>query len=75
MHGVKQLDPVAETKQLEWLMLPVEECPDAEAERRIAATHFRVPHEPWAPAQAFVQPVTVRRSRRRVLFVQQFGQG
>ena len=72
-HGVKQLDPVAQTRQLDWLVLPARRCPDQAAERRVAAVHFRVPHGPWVPEYAFVQPVTVRRSRRRVLFLQQSG--
>ena len=72
-HGVKQLDPVAQTRQLDWLVLPARSCPDREAERRVAAVYFRVPHEPWGRERAFVHPVTVRRSRRRVLFVQQSG--
>ena len=74
-QGVKQLDPVAQTRQLDWLVLPAWECPDESAERRVAAVHFRVPHEPWGPEHAFVQQVTVRRSRRRVLFLQQSGMG
>lgn len=73
MHGVKQLDPVDRTRQLDWLLLPARQCPDESAERRVATVHFRVPHEPWGPQEAFVQPVAVRRSRRRVLFLQQSG--
>jgi hypothetical protein len=72
-HGVKQLDPVHQTRQLDWLVLPARQCPDPAAEQRIVAVHFRVPHEPWGPELAFVLPVTVRRSRRRVLFVQHSG--
>ena len=71
-HGVKQLDPVAQTRQLDWMVLPARLCPDKDAERRV---HVRVPHEPWGPERAFVHPVTVRRSRRRVLFLQHSGEG
>lgn len=74
-RGVKQLDPLAELTQLDWLVLPIQACPNTVAEQQIAAVHFRVPHEPWAPERAFVQPVTVRRSRRRVLFLQCSGVG
>ncbi len=69
-HGTKLLDPLAETSQLEWMLLPVQECPDAESERRIIQAHFRVPHEPWGPGRAFVLPVQVRRGRNWVLFRQ-----
>jgi len=72
-YGVKLLDPVTHTRQLEWLLLPARQCPDKAAERRIVALHFRVPHGPWGPKHAFVHEVTIRRSRRRVLFVQQSG--
>jgi hypothetical protein len=71
-YGVKVLDGF-ETAQLQWLVLPVSRCPDEEAEQRVAASFFKLPHEPWASPPAFVQPVVVRRSRRRVLFCQQSG--
>ncbi len=74
-QGFKLLDPGSETRQIDWLVLPAEQCPDATAEERIAALFFRVPHEPWGPEGAFVCPVTVRRSRRRVLFRQESGIG
>ena len=74
-RGVKQLDAVDQTRQLDWLVLPAWQCPDESAEQRVAALHFRVPHEPWGPQYAFVEPVAVRRSRRRVLFVQHSGMG
>lgn len=72
-RGVRKLDLVSESMQLDWLVLPVSQCPDEETERQIMAAHFRVPHEPWVPNRAFVAPVAVHRSRRRVLFVQQSG--
>jgi hypothetical protein len=74
-QGVKVLDPVLETRQVDWLLISVGECPDVVAEQRVARQHFRVPHDAWGPRRAFVQPVTVRRSRRRVLFFQESGFG
>jgi len=73
MHGMKLLDPLAWTLQLEWLVVPAGECPDQAAERRIIVLHFRKAHEEWSPVRAFVGPVRVRRSRRRVLFCQESG--
>lgn len=72
-RGMKVLDPVSEINQLDWLIISVDECPDEEAEQFFAAAHFRIPHEPWGPEGAFVQPVVVRRTRRRVLFYQESG--
>lgn len=72
-RGVKVLDPVLETSQLDWLMLPAAECPDTAAERRVIAAYFRVPHDPWGAERAFVLPVLIRRSRRRVIFYQVSG--
>jgi hypothetical protein len=72
-RGVKLLDPVLDTVQIDWLLLPVDQCPRLEDEWQVISSHFRKPHEPWGPSQAFVMPVRVRRSRRRVLFVQQSG--
>jgi hypothetical protein len=72
-RGVKVFDPIAETDQLDWLVVPVDECPNEDAERFVITTHFRVPHEPWGSEQAFVREVVVRRSRRRVLFFQESG--
>lgn len=72
-HGVKLLDPVGEALQLEWLVLPANECPDETAEKRVTVRYFRRPHDPWGPGGAFVDPVTVRRTRTRVLFCQRSG--
>lgn len=72
-RGVKVLDPVSETVQVDWMVIPAEECPDEETERFLIATYFRVAHEPWGPERAFVRPVVVRRSRRRVFFSQESG--
>ena len=57
--GVKVLDPVLDTVQIDWLMVPIEECQDEEAEWRLISRHFRKPHEPWTPNRAFVMPVRV----------------
>jgi hypothetical protein len=72
-HGMKPLDPLLETSQMEWLVVNVRECPDQAAERRIIGTYFRKVHDVWGPVRAFVRPVQVRRSRRRVLFCQESG--
>lgn len=72
-RGVKLLDPVLDTFQIDWLLVPVDECRDAKDEGRLISAHFRKPHEPWGASRAFVMPVRVRRSRRRVLFLQQSG--
>jgi hypothetical protein len=68
-RGVK----VLETDQIDWLLVPVNECRDAEEEGQFISRHFRKPHEPWLPNRAFVLPVNVHRSRRRVLFSQRSG--
>ena len=72
-RGVKLLDPVVESVQIDWLVVPVEECRDAEDESRLISSHFRKPHEPWGHSRAFVMPVRIRRSRWRVLFYQESG--
>jgi len=74
-NGVKLSDPVGGYGQLEWMVFSAAQCPDASAEGRIINRYFRRPHEPWPPSQAFVEPVVVRRSRRRVLFRQRSGRG
>ncbi len=68
-RGMRVLD-TTETQQLVWLLLQSGECPDASAERRVEESHFLVPHESWNSPPAFVDPVHVRRTRRRILFVQ-----
>lgn len=72
-YGVKVLDPVLRTSQLDWLVVSIQECPDEHAERRLVLAQFRVPHEPWGSQRAYVRPVRVRRSRRRILFRQESG--
>ncbi|HEY4759335.1 MAG TPA: hypothetical protein VIH42_02015 [Thermoguttaceae bacterium] len=74
-YGIKLLDSVLGMSQIDWLMVPVEECRDAVAEAQVVRMHFRRPHEPWGPGGAFVMPVCIRRSRRRVLFFQKSGMG
>ncbi|NQT16644.1 MAG: hypothetical protein HQ582_28050 [Planctomycetes bacterium] len=73
MQGVRVLDPVLETCQVDWLVISARDCPDEASERRISLQHFRVPHKPWGPDSAFVEAVTVRRGRFRVLFRQESG--
>ena len=72
-RGVKVVDPVAETVQIDWLVVPASQCRDAAAEHRVVCTYFRRPHEPWGPQRAFVMPVKVRRGRGRILFRQESG--
>jgi hypothetical protein len=74
-RGVKVFDAVLQTGQLDWLVVSAEECPNQAAERHVVSAHFRVPHAPWGPDRAFVQPVRIRRGRRRVLFRQESGIG
>ncbi len=72
-RGVKVCDPVLAADQLDWFVVSTTECPDTEAEQRVINAYFRRPHGPWGGKRAFVLPVTVRRSRRRVLFCQRSG--
>jgi hypothetical protein len=72
-QGMKLLDPLAETVQLDWLLVSASRCRNASDEHRLICAYFRKPHEPWGPEHAFVMPVQVRRSRRRVLFCQESG--
>ncbi|HUT14384.1 MAG TPA: hypothetical protein VMY42_28115 [Thermoguttaceae bacterium] len=72
-RGMKTCDPLLGSVQIDWLVVPVGECPDDDAEGRLIRTHFRKVHEPWEPAGAFVLPVRISRSRRRVLFRQESG--
>ncbi len=72
-QGVKLLDPVLETVQVDWLVVPAGQCRGSQEERQLISSHFRKPHEPWGPSQAFVLPVCVRRGRSRVLFLQRSG--
>jgi hypothetical protein len=72
-RGVKLLDPVLETAQIDWMVVPAGQCRTDQDERLLISSHFRKPHEPWGPSQAFVLPVCVRRTRSRVLFLQQSG--
>jgi hypothetical protein len=73
LRGVRVLDPILDDVQIDWIIVPVDACPNEEAERHFSRQHFRVPHEPWGSQRAFVLPVAVRRSRRRVLLLQQSG--
>ncbi len=75
IRGVKTLDTALQTRQLDWLTVAARQCSDESAERRVISAQFRLPHEPWGTSRAYVQPVKIRRSRRRVLFVQESGIG
>jgi hypothetical protein len=72
-RGTRLVDSMVGTVQVDWLLIPTEECRDIHAENRVIRMHFRQPHEPWGHHGAFVLPVCIRRSRRRVLFFQQSG--
>ncbi|MEN6450556.1 MAG: hypothetical protein ABFC96_08705 [Thermoguttaceae bacterium] len=72
-RGVKVLDPVIDMAQIDWLVVPTQQCRSNEEEWELISSHFRRPHEAWGPSRAFVRPVDVRRGRNRVLFLQQSG--
>ncbi len=72
-RGMKFLDPMLDTIQIDWLVVPAKECRDDDDERLVIGRHFRTPHEAWGPSRAFVLPVRVRRTCSRVLFLQQSG--
>ncbi len=72
-RGVKLLDPVLDTTQVDWLVMPAQECRSQDDEGRVISSQFRRPHEPWGHSGAFVLPVRVRRTRYRVLFWQESG--
>ena len=72
-RGMKTFDPVLQTGQLDWLVVSTNECPDEAAERHVVSAQFRIPHEPWGNDRAYVCPVRIRRSRRRILFCQESG--
>lgn len=72
-RGVKFIDQICHEDQLDWLMLEVRECPDLETEAVVISRHFRVPHPPAENDPSFVEPVTIRRTSRRVLFRQRSG--
>ena len=72
-RGVRVLDAVLDHLQFDWLIVRADECPDEEAEQHYTSTFFRVPHSPWGASRAFVHPVVVRRSHRRVFFKQESG--
>jgi hypothetical protein len=72
-QGIQFQDQVLQLRQVHWLFVNRRECPDEPSERRIIHAFFRVAHEPWSQPAAFVCPVQVRRSRRRILFRQESG--
>jgi hypothetical protein len=72
-YGIKLLDSVLGTVQIDWLVVRADECRDLATEDQLVKTHFRKPHEPWGHRGAFVMPVCIRRNRNRVLFFQESG--
>jgi hypothetical protein len=72
-HGIKLLDSLLGTVQIDWIIVSSDECRDNASEDKFVRTHFRKPHEPWGNHGAFVMPVDIRRSRRRILFMQESG--
>jgi hypothetical protein len=74
-HGIRVLDQFTETRQVQWLVVRASECIDHRAEERLARRHFPVPHAIWTWPPAFVEPVVIRRTRRRVLLCQRSGVG
>ena len=65
-RGVKLLDPLIETFQIDWLLLPVAECPREEDEIRVISSQFRKPHKPWGHSSGSEsRPVCVRRSSQQ----------
>ena len=74
--GVKLLDPVLETAQIDWMIVPVEECRDAKDEERVIFRYFRKPHDACSPHRALtVMPVSSAAAAAGVLFSQQSGLG
>jgi hypothetical protein len=71
-RGIRILDH-AETRQVRWLLVSVEDCRDETAERQIVRSCFPLAHAAWSWPPAFVGPVVICRTRRRVLFHQQAG--
>jgi len=73
IRGVKRVDGKSQSLQIDWMLVSMEECDGPEIEQELIATYFRVAHEPWHPTGAYVEPVAVRRGKRRVLFRQHSG--
>lgn len=68
--GVRLLD---EVRQIDWLIVSAEQCRDEASQQRLIARHFRIPHGPSGNDLTFVRNVSIRRSRRRILFRQESG--
>jgi hypothetical protein len=62
-----------ETQQLVWMLFSTVDCPDHRAERRVEEACFLVPHGLWSWPPAFADRVSIRRTRRRILFSQRAG--
>ncbi len=68
--GIRQLDDI---RQIDWLIVATERCPDQSALNNLIACYFRIPHEPSGNDLTFVHEVRIHRSRRRILFRQESG--
>ena len=71
-QGIRVLDK-AETQQLVWLLFSAVDCPDSSSERHVEDAYFLVPHALWTWPPAFADQVSIRRTRRRILFRQRAG--
>ncbi len=69
-QGTRILDRAGETRRMQWLMVFAHECRDRAAEERLIGSHFLRPHTRWSWPPAFVDPVVVQRTRRRVFMSQ-----
>lgn len=72
-EGIRIVDRGVETRRIQWLVVSQKDCSDEVAEHRLALSHFLLPHARWNWPPAFVDPVVVRRTRRRVLLSQRAG--
>ncbi len=68
--GVKRLDDI---RQIDWLIVPAEQCTNSSDQRRLIACHFRIPHDSSGNDLSFVREVSIRYSSRRILFRQESG--
>jgi hypothetical protein len=71
-QGIRIIDDT-ETRQVRWRVVSARDCPDESAEQRIIHSSFPLPHAARGWPWAFVGPVVVRRTCRRVLLWQEAG--
>ena len=72
-QGIKVLDRVLETSQIDWLVIRREECPDENAERPGRRGPLPCAARAVEHASGLRRPGANRRSRNRVLFCQESG--